>query len=120
MLKDKDLVLLKSIIENKFDFKNVKLLELTELLLNNIGDVDPVLRDEIVYPVLAHLLHDNVLEKEKLVEIAKRLISNDYLLFDMNNLVENSVLKRTFTLLQLAILVYKHNTDESLNEDIFD
>jgi hypothetical protein len=101
--------------ENGYLFKEVDKESLLKELLAHIGDLDSLNRDKLVYPNLAHLLHDNHFEKEKLIEVTKLLISDKFLTYDMSNLEEYSVLKRSFTLLQLAILVYVHNRD-----DIFD
>ena len=66
MLDNTKLELLKSLKENKYDFSDINKIDLTYSLIENIGDKDGFIRDDLVYPVLAHLLHDNVLEKEEL------------------------------------------------------
>ena len=118
MLDNTKLELLKSLKKNNYDFSDLNKIDLTYSLIENIGDKDGFIRDGLVYPVLAHLLHDNVLEKEELIKIARLLISDQYLFYDINNEEEYSVLKRSFTLLQLAILVYKHNSDKSLSDEV--
>jgi len=110
---------LKELKENKYNFEKVDTLKLTYDLLDIIGHKDGEVRDGLVYPVLAHLLHDDVLSNEELDKIANLFVTDNYLLFDMDNEVEYSVLRRSFTTLQLAILVYKHNQKQVLKDETF-
>lgn len=110
--------------EEKFTFEGKDHYELVEQCLAYIGDKDGEIRDHIVYPALAHLLHDKHLNNDQLQTITRRLISDEFLLYDIENEQEWSVLTRSFTLLQLAILVFVHNRDtifdEALARDVFD
>lgn len=117
MNKEEFQSLLEEIKQNEYKFKNVDLTNLLTNLYRFIGDKDPILRDGLVYPVFAHLLHDNVLEKEQLKNITKKLLSNEYLLFDLDNDIELSVLIRSFSMLQLTILLYVHNRDSLFDEN---
>lgn len=108
--------LLEEIKKNEYDFKNIDLQNLLNDLLVNIGDHDPYHRDDLVYPVLAHLLHDSVLEKEQLKEITFLLLGNEYLFFDIDNDIEYSVLIRSFSQLQIAVLLHVHNRDTLFDE----
>ncbi len=116
MKKEEFITLLEELKKNKYDFKEVDHEELLSNLLANIGDHSPYLRDELVYPVLAHLLHDNVLENERLIDFTYLLLSKEYLFFDIDNDIEYSVLIRSFSMLQLAILIYVHNRDNLFDE----
>jgi hypothetical protein len=77
-----------------------------------------------VYPNLAHLLYDKHLTEEQLTDIAQLLVSEKYLHFDIENYIELSVLTRSFTILQLAIIVFVHQRDniieQSVIEDLYD
>lgn len=115
MLEQKWIEYLEKQKESEYSFKKVDKLELVYLLMDNIGEHNGELRDGLIYPNLAHLLHDNHLNENDLNEIAKLLISEKYLLFDIENYVEYSVLTRSFTLLQLVILVFVHNRDHIIN-----
>ena len=111
--------ILKTIKENKYDFSGHNVYELTHRLIEDIGCLDGEVRDMLLYPVLAHLLHDDVLLEEQLEDVTTLLISKEYLFFDINNEKEFSVLTRSFTLLQLAIIVYKYNNDKIITEKLF-
>ena len=104
--------------ETGYLFKEVDKENLLEELLAHIGDLDSLNRDKLVYPNLAHLLHDSHFGKEKLKDVTELLITDKFLTYDMSNLEEYSVLKRSFTLLQLAILVYVHNRDDIFNTEL--
>ena len=114
-----DIELLKKIKDDKFNFAGMHVLELTHKLMNYIGDHDPEVRDGLVYPVLAHLLHDDVLSNEELCHITEDFLTDKYLFYDINNKEEFSVLTRSFTVLQLAVIVYKHNMKPILSEEQF-
>ena len=104
--------------ENSYQIDSQEASELLEKLLLYIGDPDPKIRDGLVYPVLAHLLHDKHLESDKLNNVFQRLLSPVFLRYDMGNEEQNSVLKRSFSVLQLAILLYVHRRDNVLDKDV--
>lgn len=119
MLKKETQSLLKELKKNSYDFSNIDPLSLAYELLQDIGSKDSVIRDDLIYPVLAHLLHDDVIDDLELARIAKVLVSDEYLFYDMQNKTEYSVLTRSFTSLQLVILVYKHNEKSILSDEFF-
>lgn len=111
MLDQKTIDYLKKQKTSEFSFENKDKLELAHLLIKHIGEHDGELRDGLIYPNLAHLLYDKHLDETDLDQITKLLVSEEYLHFDLENYIEYSVLTRSFTLLQLAILVAVHNRD---------
>ncbi|XMB72085.1 DUF2785 domain-containing protein [Mycoplasmatota bacterium WC30] len=98
--------------KNKYMFEGVDKLELVYKLIEYIGDMNSEIRDSLLYPNIAHLLHDKHLTKEELIQITELLIGDEYLTYDMENKEKYSVLKRSFTTLQLVILVFVHNRDD--------
>ncbi len=108
---------LKNECSNGFKFEEVDKENLLVDLMENIGIKDPNIRDRLIYPCLAHLLHDNHFDKDKLTAITKQMISDDFLFFDISNSILYSVLKRSFVLLQLVILLYVHKRDDIFNKD---
>ena len=111
MLEQKTVEYLKKQQKSNFEFEKADKLELAHVLIEHIGEHDSELRDELIYPNLAHLLFDKHLDETDLNKITKLLISEKYLHFDLENYVEYSVLTRSFTVLQLAVLVGVHNRD---------
>ena len=118
MLTKEMIEYLESEQEKKYTFENTDKLELLETLLHNIGTPNPHERDDLVYPALAHLLHDKHLDEETLENTFKRFVSKEFLFFDMTNESETSVLKRSFTSLQLVILVFVHKRDNVISKDV--
>ena len=49
-------------MKNKFKFDEINKLELVYELMEDIGNHDGHLRDNVIYPSLAHLLHDKHFE----------------------------------------------------------
>lgn len=116
---DKELVAyLEKQKETEYKFEDTDKLELAYKLIDNIGDHDSHIRDELIYPNLAHLLYDKHFDEEQLTEIARLLISPKCLMFDIDNYVEYSVLVRSFSILQLVIIVGVHNRDHIISEKV--
>lgn len=102
---------LENIKKSKFDFSTTHNEQLLETLIEHIGHEDPYVRDNLVYEILAHLFYDQILDEKTLGYYLELLISDDYLFYDIHNESNLSVLKRSFTLLQLVILVRVHIRD---------
>ncbi len=113
-------VLRQSLIDlkkNKYQIESNQVESLIEEILPFIGDPDPEIRDNIVYGVLAHLFHDKHLSEERLTYYLELLMSDDYLFYDMDNNDSYSVLRRSFTILQLVIIVYVHRRDQVISKE---
>lgn len=111
MLDTKMIQYLESQFEQKFTFEEIDKFDLANQLILEIGNPDSHLRDEVIYPNLAHLLHDHHFTNDQLITITNRLISKDCLFYDLEQKIPYSTLTRTFTSLQLTILVFVHNRD---------
>lgn len=97
-------------------FLNVEYFDLVKKMLPYIGHSNPVIRDEIIYECLAH--STDYLRSDEIKKLVKIYLSEDYLFYDIGNQFPHSVLKRTFTLLQLAVILYLHNEKSVLNTSI--
>lgn len=89
-----------NLIEDKLNF--------TYELLEVIGNKDPYIRDELIYPMLARLLYRDVLPEANLLEILRLLFSESHLFYGIGE-IDDTVFTRTFSSLQIAVLLYKHN-----------
>jgi hypothetical protein len=102
--------------EKKEPFKGEKAYTLVEKMLPFIGHEDPHVRDDIVYVCLAivseRLTHD---ERSKLLDI---YLSREFLFYQIKSTEEGDALRRTFTLLQLAVLLYYHH-QEQITDPVF-
>lgn len=111
------LSLLKEIQDNKYDIKSYDAKDIINQTLPFIGTPDPKLRDELIYPILAHLFHDKHLNENDLEIYLDLLMSDEYLTYDMENKENYSSLKRSFSVLQLVILCYVHRRDHLISVD---
>ncbi len=101
-----------------YTFKNVDKKNLADELMKEIGNKDGYIRDFLIYPCLFHLFYDNHFKNRELEYYAKLLISDEYLFYDMGNEIEYSVLKRTFSLLQIVVMVNLYNKDRVFSREI--
>lgn len=92
------------------DYSKEDIMSVTEGMLDNIGDLDPVLRDDLIYTVFARMILNDVYSKEQLKHITQVLLDKDHLFCEINE-NSNKVYTRTFSVLMLAPLVYKHRQD---------
>jgi hypothetical protein len=111
------LEVLRDIQNNQYEIKGYHAKDVIDKTLPLIGHHDSKLRDDLIYPVLAHLFHDKRLNETDLENYLDLLISDDYLCYDMNNRESYSALKRSFTVLQLVILCFVHRRDHIIKED---
>ncbi|MCK5388404.1 MAG: DUF2785 domain-containing protein [Candidatus Izimaplasma sp.] len=118
---DKEFIeLLKKIKESKFEFdETIDKLELANTLIKNIGNNDSFVRDGLIYPILATLLYYDHFSKEELVNFTKILIGDKGMKYDIPNYYNLSVLTRSFSLLAIVIIIYRHRTDQILSKELF-
>lgn len=79
------------------------------LMLQYIGDSDPALRDELIYPTFYEWIH----EEERLTETELRsllavLTDEQHLFYHMGIEDDQSVFTRTFSILPIALIVRRH------------
>lgn len=111
MLSKEWIVFLEQQKKTDYSFDDTNKGELVTLLLEHIGDTNSHIRDDLVYPNLAHLLYDNHFTESELASYLHLLMGEEYLFFDLDNYIDYSSLIRSFSLLQLVILVGVHNRD---------
>lgn len=90
--------------------------DLIRLLFENIGISDSEIRDDLIYPVLSNMIFYNDFDAKQIDEIIEILLSDKNLFFDLEKKYENSVLTRSFSILQLVIVVYRHRQQKWLSE----
>ncbi len=80
-----------------------------EFLYKYIGDPDPDLRDELVYPVFATLVSsDEYLSKEEVSLVLDKLLSDEFLHYQLGEAGTDSVFKRAFSALVLVPIIDRH------------
>lgn len=102
--------------ELEYTFENVDKMDLARTLIDDIGNPDSYIRDDLIYPNLAHLLHDKHFDEAELTSLLDLLIDESHLFFDLENKIPNSVLIRSFSILQLVIILFVHKRDKIISE----
>ena len=111
---------LQEIVDNEYEVPNERDYEqLTNEMLDNIGVVDPVLRDELIYMVLANWIMDDQYNKDELKQILNICLDEDHLYYKLGSKEDDTVFTRTFSALIAAVLFHKDNEDDFLNTQEF-
>lgn len=111
---------LKAIVENEYKIrKEDDYLKLTDQMLDNIGVVDPKLRDDLIYLVLANWILDDVYNNQELTQILDTCLDQDHLYYKLGNKGDDSVFTRTFSALIIAVLLNKDIKQPFLEKEKF-
>jgi len=88
-------------------------------MLENIGSVDPELRDELILELLSDMIVENHLTDGEVKNLLELLLSENHLFYNIGNVEDDSVFNRTFTLLIIVAMLYRHNqnTDNTFTEE---
>ncbi|MBZ9622657.1 DUF2785 domain-containing protein [Clostridium sp. FP2] len=86
--------------------------ELALEMLENIGSIDPDLRDGLILELLSDMIVENYLTNEEVKNILELSLSEKHLFYNINKTEDDSVFNRTFTLLVLDLILYRHNQSE--------
>jgi len=106
MNENKLKTLLKSIIENNYEpLESPTPREFIFDFYKFIGSTDPVLRDELIFSVMANWIYKGVYTKEDIYKIADTLVQNEYILNGIGLQNDDSVFTRSATALQLWAIV---------------
>ena len=103
--------LFKQLIDIKsrgYVFKDLNKRALVDAMLEAIGHKDSKKRDDLIYPVLEYLLKDGHLSENHLKDILYVLLDSNHLMYDLNNVHAYSVLTRSFSALQIGVLLEVH------------
>ena len=120
MNKDKLKVTLKKIAKNNYNLiDDIDYKEITNNMLENIGDTDPILRDELIYMVMANWISNDIYDKDELEEILNICLDEKHLFYQIGNKEDDSVFTRTFSALQISVLINKDNEIDFLNQKTF-
>ncbi len=75
----------------------------------NIGPVDPELRVDLTYMVLANWIMDDVYDTDELKQLLNICLDDNHLHYKIGQTESDSVFTRTFSALILAVLFLKDN-----------
>ena len=119
-MEKENIQILEEIKRKKYDFSEVDKKAIVEMCLNQIGNQNSAIRDDLIYGILAHLFYDQLFNEDELTVYMERLFSEAFLSYDMENKETYSVLVRSFSVLQLVILVYVHRRDNIIEKPVIE
>lgn len=90
-------------------------------MLQHIGDPQPELRDELIYPTFyAWIIARQLFNKEELRHLMSVLIDEQHLLYHIGNEGDSTVFTRTFTVLVVTLLLQRHVQHPFLDQTEYD
>jgi hypothetical protein len=88
-------------------------------MLENIGSLDPILRDELIYGILFHWISKNKFTFEELKKLLEVTIEKDQLFYKLYEKDEDAVFKRSFSVLIVALIIQNHREENFLSKEKF-
>ena len=82
--------------------------ELINEMIANIGSPDPILRDNLIYSIMSNWIIEGYIDDKAKKYILNKLISKDHLFYNIGHKKDDSVLKRSFSVLLIPPLIYSH------------
>lgn len=85
-------------------------------MMDYIGALDPELRDKLIYTTFYHWIIEDKFNTEQLKRLLSISTSNSHLFSRLNEKHGDGVFKRTFSVLIVALIIYKHRSDKFLSK----
>lgn len=110
---------LRRIKENEYKLQdNEKVSDYLGLMLKYVGDADPELRDKLIYSTFAAWIEDlGYFTDEELKELLSIILSEDFAFYKIGSCGDDSVLRRSFSVLLVNPIVCRHMENEFLHSD---
>jgi len=90
-----------------------------DLMLKYIGDPDPELRDDLIYLTFAYWIQDKkFFNNEELCDLLNVLISENYLFYNIGSEKDDSILRRSFSVLSINPILCAHLDNPFLDTDM--
>lgn len=108
----------KSTLETSEKITPERVQELMPVLLENIGNTDSELRDDLIYGLFCKLIvEEQCVDEETLKTLFHTLLSEDYMFYNIGNTHDDSVFKRSFSVLTLTLVVSRLIDMEGISLD---
>lgn len=85
-------------------------------MMKNIGSLDPMLRDELIYETLACWISNKKYNMGQLKDLLNISLDREHLFYKVHVKDEDAVYKRTFSVLIAALIIYEHRKEQFLSE----
>ncbi|MBU0904543.1 MAG: DUF2785 domain-containing protein [Firmicutes bacterium] len=92
--------------------------EFLDKMIENIGSVDPVLRDELNYSAFWKLINNEQLSKQQIEYILTLLLNQDLLMVDIENPLSDAVFTRSFTVLFFAAILHVDASKKIVDKEL--
>lgn len=94
--------------------------DMSKEMINHIGDVDPVLRDELIYEIFCVWIYERkVLKPEEIKELLKSALDSNHLFYRIEEQNKDDVFTRTFSALLITLILAVNNKNRFLNDEEF-
>lgn len=87
-------------------------------MLENIGSLDPELRDELIYGTLFNWISKSRFTSEELKVLLNISLDSSHLFYKLYDKEEDAVFKRAFSVLVVALIVNEHRKENFLLEEM--
>lgn len=84
-------------------------------MMENIGSLDSKLRDDLIYEILANWVPEKKFTSEQMKDLLNISLDSDHLFYKLSENDEDSVFKRTFSVLIIALIIYEHRKENFLS-----
>lgn len=111
---------LKRIGENEYELsEGEKAWDYVPSMLKYIGDTDSELRDDLIYSTFCEWIFEKeYISKEELRRILSVLIDENHLFYNIGNDGDDTVLTRSFSVLNIAMMLCYHREENLLEYDM--
>ncbi|MFZ3579449.1 DUF2785 domain-containing protein [Virgibacillus sp. DJP39] len=97
--------------------ESINIQELTTAMLREIGNVDPVLRDELIYRSFCQMILQDFYSDKELKEIVNTCMDHQHLFYNIGESGTDSVFKRSFSSLIIAVILHVNLQKNFLSTD---
>lgn len=118
--KEQLILSLKSIADNEYCLREHESInDYVNLMLKYIGDSDPELRDDLIYSTFAYWIADKCyFTDEELKSLLNTLLSNEFLFYKIGSKGDDSVFRRSFSVLSIDPILYCNLKNEFLDKEM--
>jgi hypothetical protein len=103
--------------KNNFGVDNVNVFETAFAMMQNIGSIDPVLRDELIYHTFHQWTINGVLSTDQMRHILYLCLDDEHLFYKIGEKNTDSVFTRTFSVLLIPLAFYVDSKVKFLSEN---
>jgi hypothetical protein len=111
---------LKRIEDNEYNLsEDERVKDYLDLMLKYIGDTDPELRDTLILSTLASWIEEKeYFSNEELIELLDRILSENFAFYNIGCDNDDSVLRRSFSILLVSPILCAHLEKNFLDKDM--